>query len=423
MASSSVAKKRKGKSTQTHNEAKFKSLYHEDRFNKYIKHREVLVEAKILIDTNELSPISEQINKRKWQRLTKPLQAVGYTMMREFYANAWVMESERHLPLPYTSMIRGKKINFSPGEIHKVLNLRKKPLPNVVSYHDRKNENDLRMNDILRDLCVPRAQWVMHDDGRPHFLRRTDLQPMARGWYEFVTRSIIPTTNRSEVNAERAMLLHSIIIGEDIQVDEIIAEQIYKFINKKGIKSKLPFPGVIQHLCNEAKASIPKDTMISMEPPISAKLMERVRGERTTTRQAPPPQEEEEDAEMPQAPQVQQEQNRKSFSDINTRLDTMDHQLNFLCNNNQFMNEDLLYPYQQTELTMRNMQGRGIPITLENLKINRQREEEMRIERQRYQRILDEVAAQRAKEQNKEKARRDEDEDDDDDDDEDEDED
>ncbi|MED6140090.1 hypothetical protein PIB30_089842 [Stylosanthes scabra] len=100
-------------------EAKFKSLYHEDRFNKYIKHREVLVEAEILIDTNELSPISEQINKRKWQRLIKPLQAVGYTLMREFYANALVMESERHLPLPYTSMIRGKKINFSPGEIHK----------------------------------------------------------------------------------------------------------------------------------------------------------------------------------------------------------------------------------------------------------------------------------------------------------------
>ncbi|MED6126114.1 hypothetical protein PIB30_075232 [Stylosanthes scabra] len=116
-----------------------------------------------------------------------------------------------------------------------------------------------------------------------------------------------------------------------------------------------------------------------------------------------------------------QEQNRKSFFDINTRLDTMDHQLNFLCNTNQFMNEDLLYPYQQTELTMRNMQGRGIPVTLENLKINRQREEEMRIERQRYQRVIEEATAQRAKEQNKRKARRDKDEDDDDDEDEDED--
>ncbi|MED6163868.1 hypothetical protein PIB30_084159 [Stylosanthes scabra] len=222
--------------------------------------------------------------------MTEPIQAVSYTMMREFYANAWVMESKRHLPLPYTSMIRGKKIDFSPGEIHKVLNLHNKPLPNVASYHDRKNDNDLRMNNILRDLCVPGAQWVMHDDGRPHFLRRTDLQPMARGWYEFVTRSIMPTTNRSEVS------------------------------NKRGIRSKLPFPGVIQRLCNEAKASIPEDTMIPVEPPINANVMER-------------------------RFDAAQEENRKSFSDIHERMDKMDHQLNFLCNTNQFMNEDFLYPY------------------------------------------------------------------------------
>ncbi|MED6149957.1 hypothetical protein PIB30_067551 [Stylosanthes scabra] len=182
---------------------------------------------------------------------------------------------------------------------------------------------------------------------------------------------------------------------------------------------------MIQRLCNEAKAYIPEDTMIPVEPPINAKVMERVRGERTATRQAPllEQQEEEEAAEIPQAPQSQQsfppnfmetqEENRKSFSDIHERMDKMDHQLNFLCNTTQFMNEDLLYPYHQTELTMRNMQERGIPVTIENLKINRQREEEMRIEGQRYQRIIEEAVAQRANEQNKGKERRDDDEDDD----------
>ncbi|MED6213551.1 hypothetical protein PIB30_094466, partial [Stylosanthes scabra] len=81
-SSSSSSKKRKGKSAQTYNVAKFKSLFHADRYNKYTKFREVLAESRILIDTNELSPISEQINKRKWQRLTKPIQAVGYSLMR-----------------------------------------------------------------------------------------------------------------------------------------------------------------------------------------------------------------------------------------------------------------------------------------------------------------------------------------------------
>ncbi|MED6196329.1 hypothetical protein PIB30_046504 [Stylosanthes scabra] len=107
---------------------------------------------------------------------------------------------------------------------------------------------------------------------------------------------------------------------------------------------------------------------------------------------------------------VAQEENRKNFLDIYERMDKMDHQVNFLCNTNQFMNEDLLYPYQQTKLTMRDMQERGILITIENLKINRQRVEEMRMERERYQRILEEAATQKAKEQNKGEARREEEE-------------
>ncbi|MED6159027.1 hypothetical protein PIB30_038524, partial [Stylosanthes scabra] len=51
-----------------------------------------------------------------------------------------------------------------------------------------------------------------------------------------------------------------------------------------------------------------------------------------------------------------QEENRKSFSDINEMMDRTDHQLNFLCNTNQMMNENLPFPYQATELTMQEMQ-------------------------------------------------------------------
>ncbi|MED6125876.1 hypothetical protein PIB30_072752 [Stylosanthes scabra] len=100
-----------------------------------------------------------------------------------------------------------------------------------------------------------------------------------------------------------------------------------------------------------------------------------------------------------------QEENRRSFLAIN-EMDRMDNQLNFLCNTNQMINENLFFPYQATERTMREMQQQGIPITMDNLKIHRLREEEMRQERQSYQRILDEAASARAKEQNKGKARR-----------------
>ncbi|MED6129298.1 hypothetical protein PIB30_106486, partial [Stylosanthes scabra] len=70
------------------------------------------------------------------------------------------------------------------------------------------------------------------------------------------------------------MLIHSIIIGENINVEEIIAEQIYKFVYKTDISSSLPFPSIIAALCADAKIpAIPDDTWIPQEPPIVAEAM------------------------------------------------------------------------------------------------------------------------------------------------------
>ncbi|MED6125061.1 hypothetical protein PIB30_064907 [Stylosanthes scabra] len=364
--------KRKGKAPASTSEApRFKTLYHESHFNKFFTASEVLPEIRIKIDDDALTPISAQINLRKWQMLTR-----------------------RGAPSQRGSQRPG------PGDC----------LPKThVSYHDRKTNTNLRLDEVLACLCVEGAQWVRHPDGRPHFLRRTDLQPMARGWYEFVCRSIMPTTNRSKVNVERAVLIHAIIIGEDIQVDEIIAEQMYKFVNKTNTRSKLHFPSVIGLLCKEAKVIIPGDTLIPQEDPLDGVAMGRVTGPREPRQH----QQVEEEACQQQPQQFQpqqnlppnfmasfnntmatmqqhydqrwdtlqqkfddaQEENRRNFGTINQRMNQMDDQLSFLCYSHQMANESMA------------------------------REEEIRQEKMRYEKVLEEAAAEKVKEQNKGKAR------------------
>ncbi|MED6141302.1 hypothetical protein PIB30_102052 [Stylosanthes scabra] len=143
------------------------------------------------------------------------------------------------------------------------------------------------------------------------------------------------------------MLIHSIINGENINVEEIIAVQIYKFVYKMDISSSLPFPSIIAALCADAKIpAIPDDTLIPQEPPIVAEAMVRTREPRAKnprqTRQTTPPQQS----------QVQHQQ----------------------------------------ELPAVNMA---------NLAIHRQREEEMNQERMRSERILQEAAAQQARNKGK----------------------
>ncbi|MED6128412.1 hypothetical protein PIB30_097606 [Stylosanthes scabra] len=119
-------RKRKRKAVATTSEVpRFKSLYYESHYNRFFAAREVLPEFRIEVDDGALSPITAQINLRKWQRLTKPVQVVGYSLVREFYANAWRPEEDKN-----------------------------------PSYHDRKANNNLRLDEVLACLYVEGAQWV-----------------------------------------------------------------------------------------------------------------------------------------------------------------------------------------------------------------------------------------------------------------------
>ncbi|MED6171985.1 hypothetical protein PIB30_045903 [Stylosanthes scabra] len=240
-----------------------------------------------------------------------------------------------------------------------------------------------------------------------------------------------PYTYCSELTVERAVLIHSIIIGENINVEEIIADQIYKFVYKTDLSSSLPFPSIITALCADAKVpAIKDDTLIPQEPPIIGVAMTRTRETRERNprqarqeapQQQPPPQVQPQhqqefpsnfythfDASMSQIYRrldQQQEESRRSFEAINTRMDRMDDQLSFLCYSNQMVNEIMYFPYQNTARQFREMEAQGIPVTIANLAIHRHREEEMNQERMRHNQTVQEAPAERAREENKGKAR------------------
>ncbi|MED6208691.1 hypothetical protein PIB30_047676 [Stylosanthes scabra] len=406
---------RKGKVVSSSSEVpRFKTLYHEAHYQSKLSTRKVLPELIIQVNENILSPCAFQIQQRK-----------------EFYANAWEPDKEKRKPYTYTTMVRGKDISFAPSNIKRVLKLKKEPLLNAASYHERMANKDYRLNHVQEDLCIEGGEWVRHKNGRPHCLRRADLEPMTKGWYDFVCRSILPTTNRFELTVERVVLIQSIIIGENINVEEIIADQFYKFIYKTDLSSSLPFPSIIAALCADAKVpSIKGDTLIPQEPPIVGEAMMRVREPRARNpRQEAPPQQPPQEQPQPQVHQQQefpsnfythfdasisqiyrrldsqQEESRKSFEAINTRMDHMDDELSFLCYSNQMANEQMLFPYQNTARQMKEIEMQGILVTMANLALHRQKEEEMNQERRRYDQILQNAIAEKAREANKGKAR------------------
>ncbi|MED6162949.1 hypothetical protein PIB30_075306 [Stylosanthes scabra] len=283
-----------------------------------------------------------KIKARKWEKLTSPLPVVGHNLVKEFYANAWEPDKAKRKPYTYTSMVQGKDISFAPSNIKRVLRLRKDPLPNVASYEERKANKDYRLEEVQECLYLEGREWVRHKDGRPHFLRRNDLEPMAKGWYDFVWEAMVRTR---ETRARQPR-------------QEVPPPQQTPQVHQQH---ELP-PSFYTHF----------DASMSQ---IYRRLDQ------------------------------QQEENRKSFEAINNRIDRMDDQLSFLCYSNQMGNETIYYPYQNTARQFREMKAQGVPVTIANLAIHRHREEEMNRERMRHNQTVQEATSQRAREANKGKAR------------------
>ncbi|MED6186408.1 hypothetical protein PIB30_066389 [Stylosanthes scabra] len=203
---------------------------------------------------------------------------------------------------PYKSYVRGKEIDFSPANIRRVMRF-KEATPGVENNYDNRQGYDQQLDQVLRDLCIPGATWKMGKgrDPKPIQLRRQELLPLARGWQEFIIYNIFPIGNKSKVTTTRAVLIHSIIKGDDIRVENLTADSIILITQGLGRKGKLGFPSTIYKLCNDAKVRMREFSNLDLIPKgryTTAEVMETVRVPRIV--QQHQPRNEDEDHEMPE---------------------------------------------------------------------------------------------------------------------------
>ncbi|MED6200406.1 hypothetical protein PIB30_084737 [Stylosanthes scabra] len=158
---------------------------------------------------------------------------------------------------PYKSYVRGVEVDFSPENIRRVLKF-KEQTPEAETDYATHQRMDQRLDE----------------------LRRPELTPLAHGLHEFIIHSIILTGNKSEITIARAILIHSIIKGEDVRAEELIADNIAVIAQGMQGKGKLAFPSTIYKLCNDAQVPLHEfrgTKLIPQDKLITARLMETTR--------------------------------------------------------------------------------------------------------------------------------------------------
>ncbi|MED6176275.1 hypothetical protein PIB30_086559, partial [Stylosanthes scabra] len=212
-------------------------------------------------------------------RLNKPKKRISQTIIREFYANARIDPNNEVGPRFHT-FVRGMLVNFSMDRIKTIMKF-EGPLNSETSYRARMVEGNQDLDAVTRDLCVEGAVWSLGARNNPLYLKRSDLNPVARGWDEFIIHNIMPTTNQSEVTLNRAVLIHCIMSSQEVRVEKIIVDAMMNIINKLHTsKPPLAFPNIIARLCEETEISFLASGLVEAMPKaraITPAVMENIR--------------------------------------------------------------------------------------------------------------------------------------------------
>ncbi|MED6150925.1 hypothetical protein PIB30_077350 [Stylosanthes scabra] len=209
---------------------RFHKAHNEQLFESYARRRKVILEVGFNLNEDEYPQIMEQIALRGWRR--------------------------------------------------RVMRFKRETAGAETDYNTRK-AIDQRLDEVLRDLCVP-GTWKMSSSQPviPIQLRRTELQPLARGRQEFIIHSLVPTGNKSEVTTTRAILIHSIMQGEDVRAEDIIADNMATIAQGLTSKGNLAHPSTIYKLCKDVGVPLREFTRTPRIPELSyitEKRMETIR--------------------------------------------------------------------------------------------------------------------------------------------------
>ncbi|MED6139496.1 hypothetical protein PIB30_084396 [Stylosanthes scabra] len=183
----------------------FRTMFNQNLYEELVSKKKITPEVTFDLEDDEYPSIKEQIALRGWRTLASPRTKVSKWMIQEFYANAvqYEEEMEQANHYPYKSYVRGVEVDFSLENIRRVLRFKEQTPGAETDYTTRLN-SDQRLDEVLQDLCIPGATWKL------------------------------------KITIARAIWIHAIIKGEDVRVEELIADNIA--VIAQGMQGKASWP-------------------------------------------------------------------------------------------------------------------------------------------------------------------------------------
>ncbi|ESW32856.1 hypothetical protein PHAVU_001G023000 [Phaseolus vulgaris] len=283
------AKKRKiskPQGTPSFDSHRFLSEDHQQWYG-VVENRNLLPERKVVLQTGEHKEFQQELQRRKWIKLTRYAAHSNVAIVKEFYANAMLFKAG--VPT-FKSFVRGKEISYSGQTINCFLGTELNLGASGCQYVEWCNKKKDYLK-VAEKLCKPGADYVTSTTGHKRRILRGDLLPLAQIWMSFLHSNISPCSHTSDITERRSQMVYAIMAGLSMDVGVIIAQEIHLTANS-GSTGQLSHPSLITELCRREGVDVSEPPFQKPRQPINAQfILKNCMGSETrapSVRVAPP---------------------------------------------------------------------------------------------------------------------------------------
>jgi hypothetical protein len=263
-------------------QTRFLSAVHQERFRELSTCKLWHDKQFQISPTGEYKGILDIFERRKWGRFLDPHMNINSEIVREFYANALLVDedgepSESHFN--YTTSVRGRPLKFDREAINSYLG---NPMPlrrsdDLCAFHRQQARGNWNHDEIQKMILKEGRTYDVSRAGRPFRAFKADMTTPAQVILKLIIHNIRPKSHTSSTTVEVTPLIYSILADTPVDVARIISNELKTIALNGRFNAKCPlgFPGLIMGLILDARITIPSQVHETITHPIDDAFIAR----------------------------------------------------------------------------------------------------------------------------------------------------
>ncbi|KAG8364798.1 hypothetical protein BUALT_Bualt18G0036200 [Buddleja alternifolia] len=177
--------------------------------------------------------VKARIEFHKLDYFCGPLEPIRLPWIQEFYgAGAYLSITDKASWKAHTIEVRDHRVNFDTIALTTCFGMTIPQICGCLDLYKLDGTYTVSLDEVLSVIAIKGSTWSEGDS----YLPRRILLPEAAFWLNFIRFNLLPSSNRSELNKDRALLIFTIMTERPINFVGLIHQTFLGHIKRFGLE-------------------------------------------------------------------------------------------------------------------------------------------------------------------------------------------